>query len=279
MRLSPFTLTRRASLGALMAVCVLAASQSPALAESDEPSPSASAKAEDPFAFGVSTGAGLPGGWPNVQGNSAFWVRWGGSWHEGMVGITSRTQALSANRSSVFETSGLQLAYGLKAWNLHAGLGVSGELLREIVANETAPGQLRFHNGAGVVVEPYVALDLFKFNPFQVQLVGYYPIWQMLKSDSVGPRAMLTLWVAPGAGDDSDESDDPSPSPSTGDTSSEPKGVGPEEPAPPEGSPGEPLEPGSVERGNPSPAPSASPAPSRPSPRPTARPARPSRPR
>lgn len=278
--MNALTLRPRALLGGLMAAALLLAGPAPsALAQAEAPKPSPSAKpadGEDAFGFGASVGAGMPGGWPNVQGNSAFWLRWGGSWHEGMLGLTGRSQALSANRSSVFETSGLQLAYGLRAWNLHAGLSASGELLREIVPNEAAPGEMRFHNGAGVVVEPYVALDLFRVNPFQVQVMGFWPVWQMLKSDSVGPRVMLTLWVAPG---DKEGDDEPSPSPSTETSSSEGgKSVGPEEEAGPEGAPGEIIQPNeAANRPSTAPAPSAAPNPratTRPVVRPTPRPGR-----
>lgn len=271
--LRPAFLSPRFLASAFAGLALASGAFAPQGAQAAEPSARPSAQA-DPFAFGVSTGAGLPGGWPNLQANSAFWLRWGGPWTEGMVGLTGRTQALSATRTSVFETSGLQLALGLHAWRLHGGLSGSGELLREIVPNEAAPGQLRFHNGAGVVVEPYLGLDLFDAGPIQVQLMGFYPVWQMLKADSVGPRVMLTLWVAPGADKDHDDEDaeGPSPSPSGGPEGT--KSVGPEEPAGPEGEPGEIIQ-GEVEHGRPQARPSASPRPSaRPSARPAPRPRR-----
>jgi hypothetical protein len=172
---------------------------------------------------GVSVGGGLSGPPQNANGTVNTNVQWNsgvyfraepaGQYSEASIGIFTRAQALSQARDSVFDTSGLQLSVGAKAGFLH--LGVDGELsaLHSIVQDATAPGTLMFHNGAGIVVEPYVGLSLpfFKSEFTDLELSFHYPVFKLLE-DSIGPRLQLTLWVGTpdkGMTDDKDDSDTP----------------------------------------------------------------------
>jgi hypothetical protein len=174
----------------------------------------------DAPSIGVSMGAGPSGPFTNAttgqvntnyQWNSGVYFR--GEplpWTEAKIGILSRSQALSMNQDSVFETSGLSMAFGAKAWFLHAGIGGELSYLRSIVQNSAAPGTLRFHNGAGFVIEPYLGATLpFLHTEFsELELSVHYPIFQMLEA-SIGPRVQLTIWLgAPEKKDVDDEEEE-----------------------------------------------------------------------
>lgn len=190
---------------ALVALPVLVgASAGPALAE--------------PPSIGVSMGAGPSGPLSNAAGQVNTNYQWNSGvyfrgeplpWTEAKIGLLSRSQALSMNQDSVFETSGLSLAFGAKAWFLHAGIGGELSLLRSIVQNTAVPGTMRFHNGAGFVIEPYLGVTLpFLHTEFsELELSVHYPVYKMLE-DSIGPRVQLTIWLGAPDKKDGDEEEE-----------------------------------------------------------------------
>jgi hypothetical protein len=171
---------------------------------------------------GVSIGGGLSGPPQNANGSVNTNVQWNsgvfiraeplGHQSEASIGIFTRSQALSQGHESVFDTSGLQLSAGAKLGILH--VGIDGELsaLHSIVLDPGTPGTLMFHNGAGVVLEPYVGLSLpfFKSEFTDLELSFHYPVFKMLE-DSIGPRLQLTLWVGTPTKTEDDENDGETP--------------------------------------------------------------------
>jgi hypothetical protein len=164
------------------------------------------AMAEAP-GVGVSLGGGLIGPPTNAAGQFNTNFQWtsdvqfrgepAGPYTEASLGILSRGQVVGMNKDKVFETSGLTLSLGAKAWILHVGITGELSLLREIVQDPTASGfGVQFHNGAGFIVEPYAAVTL----PFlhseisDLDLSFHYPVLNTIEP-SIGPRVMLTLWL------------------------------------------------------------------------------------
>lgn len=208
----------RIALAALLAVpFLMAAAPAPAPA----PSPSPSRDQADIMMVGVGVGGGLVGAPTSASGTVNTNLQWNSllafrgplltSFTEGTIGLLSRSQALGVNHTEVFETSGLVLGFGAKYRGFHAGLEGEADLLHQIVPDPSTAGTLMFHEGAGLVLEPYVGVTLpFLRSEFStLDLTLHYPIWKLL-DDSIGPRLELTLWVGtpPKADKDDDDSDE-----------------------------------------------------------------------
>ncbi|MDB5102273.1 MAG: hypothetical protein JWM80_6694 [Cyanobacteria bacterium RYN_339] len=183
------------------------------------------AVAETP-GLGVSVGGGLVGPPTSATGQFNTNFQWtsgvhfrgepAGEFTEAAFCFLSRGQVVGMGRDKVFETSGLALSFGAKAWILHVGIQGELSLLREIVQDTTVPGfGLQFHNGAGFIVEPYAAITL----PFlhseisDLDLSFHYPVLNTLEP-SIGPRVMLTLWLGTPAkkpGEDPEKEPDKDP--------------------------------------------------------------------
>jgi len=167
--------------------------------------------------FGASFGGGFvgpyTGGVPNTQFSSGLHYRLEplGPYTEAMLSYVTRSQSLSAGRDYVFETAGLNASIGAKAFFLHAGVGAEVAYLRAIRPSATAPGQLEFANGAGVLVEPYVGVTLPFINTgfSELELKLHWPVPVLNRLDpSVGPRLMLTLWLGTPVGEDDEDEDE-----------------------------------------------------------------------
>jgi hypothetical protein len=181
----------------------------------------APANAEAP-GVGVSLGGGLVGPPTNAAGQVNTNFQWisgvhfrgepAGEFTEASLSLLTRSQAIGINRDKVFETSGLAIGVGAKAWILHVGVQGELALLREIIQDPSVPGfGLQFHNGAGFIVEPYAAVTL----PFlhseisDLDLSFHYPVLNTV-DPSIGPRVMLTLWLGvPPKTTDDDKDKDP----------------------------------------------------------------------
>lgn len=125
---------------------------------------------------------------------------------EATLSILSRSQSLSADNTNVFETSGLGLAFGFKAWFLRAGLGLEAAMRRQIAIRPDVPGTLGIGFSPGFLVEPYVgvALPFLDTGVSELELGLHWPVVNWIH-DSVGPRLALTLWLG---GKDLEEEDE-----------------------------------------------------------------------
>lgn len=146
----------------------------------------------------------------NLQWTSDVTVRGPvlGDYSEGTIGLLNRSQALTLDQARVFETSSLLLGLGAHLSSFHVGVEGEVAFLHEIVQN--GGGTLAFHNGAGLILGPYVGVTLpFLHSEFSaIDLSLHYPVLTWL-DDQPGPRLMLTLWLgAPAKGTADDDSDD-----------------------------------------------------------------------
>lgn len=186
---------------------------------------------------------------------SNFRFRWEAlsPYTEMMFGFVNRAQALSANKAYVFDTSGVSLSAGAHWGFLRGGVGVEAAWLRAIVQDSSSVGQLRFHNGGGFIIEPYlgVILPILRSEVTELELSVHVPVYNGVDTQSIGPRVLLTMWLG-GEGDDEEETEDPT----------DPEETDPEAP------PGDPL----PDEKPPAPKPAATPAPAKPVP---AKPAKP----
>ncbi|MEB3284878.1 MAG: hypothetical protein VKN33_06305 [Candidatus Sericytochromatia bacterium] len=154
---------------------------------------------------------GVSGGWSptdlarptqmdQLQSLSGFRIRWDLPWMFTEMGLAlnNRAQALSSGRNYVFDTAGLALEGGLKLGWLRVGSGFEATWLRQILPDSAAPGTLRFHNGAGFIVEPYAGLLLpfLQTSRQTVELSVHYPLPQWKVDPAIGPRLLFTLWFS-----------------------------------------------------------------------------------
>ncbi|MEB3196930.1 MAG: hypothetical protein VKP62_06970 [Candidatus Sericytochromatia bacterium] len=144
-----------------------------------------------------------------LHGSSAFRYRWGAltPFTDFGLGLVSRSQTLSPDRTYVFETAGGSVDASLRLGPVRLGSALELAWLRQIVADTAQAGTLRFHNGAGFLLEPYLG---FQFTPdprkdLTLELSVHYPVPlpQMRVDPAIGPRVMLTMWVS-----DDEESED-----------------------------------------------------------------------
>lgn len=188
---------------AFLAVAVLAAASAP-------PATAASA-------LGVSFGAGQmdpanPLRFDSYQATSAFRYRMdlGTPFTEIGFGLVNRAQALAPTKQYVYETSGVGLSGGLHFGFLRAGLGLEAAWLRKIVMDTAAtPAGLAFQNTGGIVVEPYlgVQLPLLKSEVTELELSVHYPV--IRPDPAMGPRLLLTLWLGGEALEDDEDEEEP----------------------------------------------------------------------
>lgn len=187
---------------ALVAVAVMVAATAP-------PATAASS-------IGVSVGAtkmGPAGPWTfdALQQTSNFRLRFdaGSPYTELMFGFVNRTQALAPSKAYVFETSGLSVSAGARYGFLRAGVGLEAAWLRQILVDAANPSTLRFHNGGGFILEPYVGvlLPVLKTEVTELELSIHYPVGLNSVDPAIGPRMLLTLWLG-GEGLEDDEEDE-----------------------------------------------------------------------
>lgn len=189
---------------ALVAVAVMVAAASPP----------ASAKTS----VGVSVGAAQldpanPMRFDAYHSTSNFRLRFdaGSPYTELMFGLVNRSQALDATRQYVFDTSGVSISAGAHYGFLRAGVGLEAAWLRQIVMDASAsPTSLRFHNGGGFVVEPFVGvlLPFLKTDATELELSLHYPLPGLRPDPAIGPRLLLTLWLGGEALEDSEDDDE-----------------------------------------------------------------------
>lgn len=152
---------------------------------------------------------GVSGGWSptdlarptqldQLQSSSGVRFRWSLPLPLTEMGITfnNRAQALSPGRNYVFDTAGLALEGGFNLGWLRLGSSLEAAWLRQILPDTAAPGTLRFHNGAGFIVEPYlgVLLPFLQGARSSLELSVHYPLPQVNVDSAIGPRFMFTLW-------------------------------------------------------------------------------------
>ena len=202
-----------------------------------------------------------------LQQTSNFRLRFdaGSPYTEVMFGLVNRAQALAPSKAYVFETSGLSFSAGGRFGWVRAGAALEAAWIRQILVDPAAPGTLRFHNGGGFILEPYVGvlLPVLKTEVTELELSVHYPVALNSVDPAIGPRLLLTLWLGgEGLEDDDDEEDEDEEELEDEETSEDEEDEEEEE------------EPAAVP--SPKPTPAATP---KPAPKPTPKPKAPAKPR
>lgn len=155
--------------------------------------------AEESPAFGYAIGTD-PRNW---QYSSAMHFRSHpyGEYSDMLFSLVTRSQALSVDKKSAFESFGLGTAFGGKWSFLRGGLGLELAWAKRLQV-DAASGTLNYANSPVFFVEPYVgaALPFLKTDFSELDIRLHWPVYS---TDAVfGPRVMLTLWLGGGIEED-----------------------------------------------------------------------------
>jgi hypothetical protein len=160
--------------------------------------------AEENPAFGYAIGTD-PRTW---QYSSAMHFRhhpWG-EYSDTLFSLITRSQQISQDKRTAFESFGLGTTVGAKWWFLRGGLGLELAWAKRLSADPA--GNLSYNNSPAFLVEPYVGAELpflkTDFTELDVRLH-----WPVYSTDAlIGPRVMLTLWVGGGVDTEEEEYDE-----------------------------------------------------------------------
>lgn len=118
-----------------------------------------------------------------------------GPWSEGILGIVTRNQLLSPDKTYAIESAGLSYSLGGRLFIFRGGLTAEGDLLKRVTVADPSAKTLQFGYTGGFTLEPYfgVVLPFLNTKYTEVDLVLRWPV--ISPDPAIGPRLMLTTWA------------------------------------------------------------------------------------